>query len=667
MSKFKQVVKKSMERNARAGKAMLKASEALINTGLPAVGKVIDLIRIIKNHPEWYTNYSTSNFIQMNLASKQGVIYPQLTTGGQALPAPVNIKTKMPSVAQLRFALTVPQGDQDGWKSGIRLLWQQLRTANSGRINFTVPDLEKYVLNVRAMHYFCAILNRLYRATYTFRSTNSEFPKKFIEAMGFNFNDIMDNAADIFMYTQRFHEQVRVSFPLNIPLYDRTHWLFENVFADSTSDKPSFYVPICPRSLAVSAGAGEPFRATSYTIPMWYDPSNSDSTSTTLTTLFDPISNIYGDTGNYGFTWDGYKSCIDAAKTRMIESTKMSNIAADIIKAFGDSAFSPLIVTTGISEGLTAIYDENALNQLQNATVLLTNLAGQYSTLSLTDGENSGSFNVTYNNLESMSISLGEYRYVPIIQNDEQGWVSMTLRAILPDTINDVSIITDAIAERHHNYMVNWHQNTISPGQVMSITRLVCGGYNLDTLEIGNGPAYNVHVESFTTFGTEVLLSAYTLCDFEGLNYDEDNEGVVPHLIPIAGAVIFNTRTPNNNDSSQIRYGRLSQNLVYSFWAMFDNAPRLIPRYAELIDSDSTGIITFANEQLGSEVLDWDVFATLDETSRQNYLSYGNQSITYAGPSQNQSNSSVYTHGSMKSRNNSKSNSTHATITQDKQ
>nr|AVX53314.1 putative capsid [Marmot picobirnavirus] len=638
-------------------KEIVRQTAKTVDKVAPAVTNAIDLIKLFKsNHPIWYTNYATSNLVQLNLADKLGIHYPTLTGAGQTLPAPTINKFEMPTVAQIRMALTVPQNDQDGWKSGVRLLWQQIRTANSGKINFTVQDLEKYILNTRALHYFCATLNRLYKATYTFRSTSSEFPKRFIEAMGFNFDSMMANAADIFAYLQRYHQQVRVTFPLDCPLIDRTHWLFENVFVDSESDKPQFYVPTIPFGYQANYGTGTPTTYKSITIPMWYDAGAKGSDpSTTLDDIFDPFIEIgtsySDDNAGYGITWKVLRDACDIAKNRMLESTKMSIIAGDIIKAFGDAAFSKLIISSSITDSLTAIYDQSAMNQFQNATVLMRNLAGQSDSQALT-----GDFRdkIEFNTLNSMRISLSEPRYIPDVSNTDAGWATMVVRTVTEDTALDHSYIRNVVSDQYTDYMVNWHANSITPGDILSITRLVMGDYGLSQLSVGTAPEYNVVLETFQTFGTEIVLGVYAICDIPDIDTRDANGNNMPLLVPIAGHLYYNTSAPSNSDDPNLATGRQTQGLTMSLWSIFDWAPRLTPHLSVIVNRDAT--FELYTDFIWPELLDWDVFATVSDQLKRNYFSYGNQSLLYAGPSRNQSNTDVYTTGTMKQQSNKKTN-----------
>lgn len=536
-----------------------------------AVKGIIDLINMIKQHPEWYTHYDTSNLIAMNLAAKQHRVYPEFEMGAQNGSERQSIP--MPSVAEVDIQLTTPHGDEDGWRTGIRLLYQQLRTANSGRINYRVQDLEKYVQNVRALHAIDAFLCRLYRMTYTFRSTNSAIPRLLIEACGIDFDDIMTNAADLLMYVQRFSQQVSISFPLNIDYYARTHWLFGNVFVDSNSHKPSFYVTNFFRNQSEN---------TTSTGVIYYE---SDGNTPHPTWRQNKVFNSFGS-GEYGFyTYSELVAECQRIKNSLLDDQIMSVIAGDIIKTFGDRAFIEPIIPK-IDDGIVAIFDDYIMNQFQNSTV--------------TGVQTSGALDVQ-DSLGATTI------YSEDIGDSGSDWIESKLSALagLGVPVTFLAKMRDQI----NRMLINWSDNKISTGEIMSITRLVASGIQ-DNPTTADGIIYGI-------FGTETVAKVVALSYPGGA---DSQIGGTLKLIPIAGVTVSNGSTAQNG-------------LSMAMWSNFDYCPRMFM-------SDST--LLEEMNKLSPPILDWDVFALVNKDWFANYFSYGNQSLLYSGSSQDQSSTKVY-------------------------
>lgn len=552
-----------------------------------AVKGVIDIVKLLKNHPEWYTHYNTASMVNMNLSDKQNVAYPQLTSNDISVPQSITQSYGMPAVARLVYALTKPGGDLEGWNTGIRFLYQQLRTANSGRINYLPGDLERYVLNTRLLHALYAMTHRAYEMTYTFRSTNNQFPLNFLRACSMDPDSFIKNAADLFMYVQRFAQRLKVCFPLSIDLFKRTEWLYGTIFADSDSEKPSFYVPTLPYDLQSNTS-----NTTEYFVSENYG--STDYSWKIADVKFPSIQsdNLIG--------YDEWVSVVDGVLNTMLSDALMSTIAADIVKAFGDKAYYDLVVPA-IDSAVMVTYDEYILNQLQNAHDIRTiaNAAGEHNYQSTT------------------SIAFGGYE-------DPKQYV--TCRVIALDSEEIVSLPFNRLEPRVNQYLVNWHSNSITPGEVMAITRLAACGIKEYSESSFQGIEY-------TVFGTEVFLGADAIIQFTNNDITPNTGWRSPvnwAIIPISGTIRMSIVDEGTYDQGQVNRSITP----IALWANFDWAPR----YRMMI---SNGVANPTRTLYSPDVLDWDVFAVVDYHKMATYFSYGDQSLLYAGPSQNQSNRKV--------------------------
>lgn len=543
----------------------------ILNGGYKVAKGVVDLVKLIKQHPEWYTHYSTSNLISVNLASKQNVNYPEFNTG-----EPRGAGFKMPSIAKYGIQLTVPKGDEDGWKTGVRLLYQQLRTANSGKVNYESSDLEKYIVNTRLLHAIGAWLNRLYKISYTFKSTNSSVPLDMLAIQNVDFDDIMYHAADLLMYAQRFNQQIRVSFPLSCDLLRRTRWLFQNVFVDSDSHKPSFYIPTInfPANSFVGASGVEMNYYTSAHSSSGFEWTKNNSFNK-------PFTVGTKDTKPYMWNYDTIVQLCQEIKNALLEDRAMSIIAGDIIKAFGDRAFLEVEIV-GIDSTVDCYFDEYIMNQFQNAVVINTVPDGN-----LNPGESS----------DSSNFSKPTYTYTE--SSDNSGWIVSELTQYTNVSGEDQGSLRDQLINEGNQRLINWHDNKIDPGELMSITRLIPTDCYMDDTNPGTRMGFN-------TFGTEVVVEATAIVN---------NTIGQKKFVSIGGTLL----------------AIKDQSLNMFVWANFDYSPRIeCYQYAA------------SPSAIMPSILDWDVFALVDKMWFANYYSYGNQSLLYCGESQNQSRTKVY-------------------------
>lgn len=601
--------------------------EGLETTFKDAWRELQDIRSGSSQHPNWYTHADTSNLVNLNLSTKQFQAFQALHFDGAVGAAEGYPYIVMPSVYALWVQLTTPHGDEGGWQMGVRLLYQQIRTANSGRINFTVQDLEKYIQNVRALISISAYLRRLYSTTYTFRSTNAGLPRLLLEAMDIDFNDIMLNAADLLMYTQRFEEQINKSFPLNIDYYKRAEWLFGNVFIDSTSEKPSYLVPTfagswsyAPAKQTVTGGIITYFHTskTSFTYGQLWKENNSAWSKC----IWWPIFSKYR-------TYAELIAMCEDIKNTLLDDNVMSVIAGDIVKAFGNKAFRP-INKVRADQGVSLIYDAAALSQFQNAKILSFNAINMNSRDDLDDCGT-----CDYQELYSDPNTPG-FGYEDWISPDLEvvGFVhdDFTTEGDSRAPLGFDGDIASQIIESYNTALLNWHANKIAPGEIMSITRLTPSGAALRT----DG---NHDVIEFSVYGTEVIAGFYCLWQ-QATNVvaGQINE---TKFLPVGGLLI-----PPSGPNSFLQSGNYVNAVAFA-WANLDWAPR----YCCI----STAVRTIEEPKMqvnivGPEVIDWDVFGLAQAQWLSNYFSYGNQSILYAGASQNQSNRRVYLKSSSKSK-----------------
>nr|QXV86458.1 capsid protein [Rat picobirnavirus] len=559
--------------------------------------------RVFKEEPKEFTKYSSSNLIAMNLATKlnQNLSWLRSDTidGGEGTPSNYNIW--LPMVAQVELQLSTPKGDLDGWQSGIRLLWQQLRTANSGRINYGPSDLEKYVINTRALHSICAFLTRLYRMTYTFTSVNSDIPYAAIAAMYLNPQDIIRNAGNLFTYVQRYSQEVRANFPLDIGLFRRTWALFSNVFADSDQNKAQWYIPVMAATYQGATGYAAENGI------YYYTSSSTDAANNTW--QVDHVWYLTTETQDSNRVLD-YRQMteeFDLIKNALLDDPLTTIIAGDIIKAFGDAAFFDMDVPE-IDQAIRPVYDERMLTQIENGMFL----------------------NYTDADPNQMAVTAAEVSYSETV--DDDGWIVSAVSSSINNDAAEGTLdydIRDVVIQRANYQVINWHSDKIQPGEVMQTTRL-CPTHAYLT-EARDRIAYN-------TYGTEIPSRVRVYYQY---SVTSDGDTAQPTFfageyrkMPISGVVVAGGGV--SNFEMMMAYN------ATAMWSFFDHAPKL----AIATGRNTSGDADIST--ISAALFDYDTFAYVGADRLREYFSYGNQSLLLAAASQNQAGTKDYKHGTVK-------------------
>nr|UVJ88897.1 putative capsid protein [Picobirnavirus sp.] len=261
--------------------------------------------------------------------------------------------TKTNTIARYDIALTIPKDDVNSFAQAVSILYAKIRSANAGSINYSVEDLSAYILNVRSIRVALNQIRRMLESTYVTDPYNANIPILLTNAasgyqisganrIGCDFETISSNAATLHNKLIIWYKLIGSLLPVNLNLLDRADWLFSNIFRDSMGAKPSVFIPF--------AGSVPHYTASGASL------SKTDVKLQNTSTSFE----------------DNFKTMISNVDKFIQNITTLNAnviIAGDILKAFGDNAFfnqsmDPLGTPANI------IYDEAALTQFQNASVL---------------------------------------------------------------------------------------------------------------------------------------------------------------------------------------------------------------------------------------------------------------------------------------------------------
>lgn len=296
--------------------------------------KLAGVIAKLTQHPEWYEGYATDGLVNLNYGKRVG----------KPIPMHAGSRSRMMQYEQISGVsygvdLIVPQTREAAFQQSAEIMYSKLRAANSGAINYSVRDLMRYIMNVRSVHALYAMARRLYATLLNVSAFDANRPRALVDA---NFSSttsqyekVLADAANLRMMGDLLGRKIQASYPLRVPLIDRTRWMFSNYFADSNDVKAAFHA----------------FRLSGIPLFIW---SNKNDTNTT--------------TAPFTF-FDTYENFIDAMQhvcENINDDWATNIIAGDILKCFGQDAIYPA-EAWNINFATPFVYDESALCQIENA------------------------------------------------------------------------------------------------------------------------------------------------------------------------------------------------------------------------------------------------------------------------------------------------------------
>lgn len=306
-----------------------------------------DIISVIAkhatNHPEWYTKLG-GDLIGLNfgaidqLGSRSDMIKDQ---NGHI------IKVATTTDAVVFLALTAPQGG-NVLRTAAQKIVNELRLVSGANTIYDVDDMMDYLLNIRSIW---ASLTQIRRAI---RCLNASDPydidawRKYLmmalndtngsgTATGFS-EEFRSKAANIINWLNTVVKAVRFMMPGNFALFERTSWLFTNIFVDGTGVKFGTKMFVA-KEVPIYSHVGDQHTGVTYQLF-----GAGQTVDQLMTTVNDMVSEF---------------------------TTKVANvaIAGDLMKAYGMASFyNPGQIS--FEEKVPFIYDERALEQIANADVL---------------------------------------------------------------------------------------------------------------------------------------------------------------------------------------------------------------------------------------------------------------------------------------------------------
>lgn len=396
------------------------------------------------NNVSWYTPNATllKNVANIPFGRITGMPFISTSLGDAGNPNS-NEFVAVPGVMSLQIIPTFgPSGSTlsvNALNLSAQSLFSYVRHANSGAANYESNDLMLYVLSVSNLIAYYAYLVRLYGVTSNYAVMNKYTPQALVTSMGVNFQDVQTNYPNLraFINLLAYRLQTLV-IPKGISLVDRQAFLYENVYTDADNAKAQYY-------LLNPVGFYRYYEGSSTTNGgyLQFSPlmkSNPTVTAANLLTVQELIA--YGN------------DLLDP----IVGSTDFNEIiAGDILKAFGSNVYS--VPSIGEDYQVTPQYNKEILSQIENAVVYDGSIHVMLS-------EEYADFMPTVKQATQINSSTLEPQIV------------LPLYPLIKSSVAKTQINWTTAQQKqtyYNDYMLNMHEDSVTPEMVMVSSRLVSG------------------------------------------------------------------------------------------------------------------------------------------------------------------------------------------------
>jgi len=225
-----------------------------------------------------------------------------------------------------------------------RSIYSFVRHANSGRANYEAADLMLYLLQMNEVLKLYSWFVRLYGISRTYSDKNRYYPRRIVESMGVNFDDLITNLASLRFQINVFANKLSsLNIPMNMPLFTESINMYSNLYLDGTDVKAQTYF-FDPNTYyvfdATSSETGGMLREQA-----WIRPDSF--TRVSVSALVHRLNQLLHS---------------------VLQNEDMNIMSGDILKAYGQEN---MLVLPQIPEDYVVypIYDEMVLTQIENLSI----------------------------------------------------------------------------------------------------------------------------------------------------------------------------------------------------------------------------------------------------------------------------------------------------------
>lgn len=385
-----------------------------------------------------------------------------------------------------------------------RKMYYFVRHMNSGHTNYDAVDLTNYIVSVDSALYMFAHFRRVYGLLNVYSPLNRYFAETAVRALGFDFSDLQANVANLRYALNMFAAKfAALCMPAGLEYYHRHMTLCDYLISDGPNAKAQTYAYKPDGYYVWTEGQANE----------WYLRYTRVQTSARALLKFGDVINI-----------------MNSILEPILASEDFNIMSGDILKAYGSEA---VIGMAQVPEDYLTVpvYDETALEQIQNMTILSVVWEDGAKT-----AENSG------------CVSFAED--FDIHQSPAKDYLAF-----------NPEILSEEVLTRRP--LLNFERDLPSPNDVLNATRLCVMPISIEVRPKRNtgtsAKMLGAQAYRFDAVGSEVVTAAKTWQFF----YDSDgtNQQAIVGKVMTSNPIDM-YRNPANGT---IAPKEMTQNEIYSF------------------------------------------------------------------------------------------------------
>lgn len=369
--------------------------------------------------------------------------------------------SSIPGIMRIVWYPTI--GNSDNSNSPINIVAREIysfvRHANSGHANYDAPDLMLYFMAMDSLYSMYSEAVRVYGSMMLYNANNRYYPKALIECMGWEFDDVQRNMAQLRWAINQFAYKLgSLAVPSNMSYFTRHIWLNSGVYMDNNSNKAQTYV--------FSQGAFYK-----------YNPTVESGFKSRL--IFEKRDAKKMTVGKWVTKMNNY---IDP----ILASEDFNIMSGDVLRAFGQEN---LFTVAPISEDYVVLptYSQEVLSQIQNLTIM---------------------------GYPDTTISTGSGEYANIVQRiNSSTWDPGLYQELTFTTLEAINKPKSSMAQSQiattMQKLISMLSDSPTPDEVMVATRLtnICDTYGVEERVEQSNKYYRgiSGVSSNHTYSTEIV------------------------------------------------------------------------------------------------------------------------------------------------------------------
>nr|AVA30691.1 capsid protein [Picobirnavirus sp.]AVD97015.1 capsid protein [Picobirnavirus sp.] len=253
--------------------------------------------------------------------------------------------TRTPCIMRLKWVPTVGVAHDATADINVafKAFYSKVRHANSGARNYESPDLVAYTMAMDSIANLYHAGLRAYGMLNLYSSNNAVYPKRIVEAMGFDFEDWINNQPNICFYLKnKMNQLMTFSVPNAMPIFMSHLDISSKVYTDGEGDKTQAYV---------------------FVQDVYYSYEKADQAAgLTPVSFFTPNDEKL-------YTWAQYVQLFERLLQPLLNSEDIAMISGDIEKCYG-TVSAMRIVPISDAYNTPVVKDDDILLGINNALIV---------------------------------------------------------------------------------------------------------------------------------------------------------------------------------------------------------------------------------------------------------------------------------------------------------